>query len=112
MADRHEVRGFGSGERRMERRRAAAELARQQASAEDREEAQQRHLRHMLALRSEENEARNRTIENLKGQLEESVMADRKQRHFSKNTRTSWRPTDPNWVPFRRASRLHGLLRS
>lgn len=78
MADRHETRGWGAGERRMERRRAAADLAREEARASDRSEYWVRTLNYVQATREEETATRQAFRRRLECLLEESEASDRR----------------------------------
>jgi len=87
MADRHLIRGFGAGERRMERRRAQANLAREEASASTHAEAETMHVQHMGGIYSEENLIRDRLVNRLREEVAVSEQQDRQQREVLEHHR-------------------------
>ena len=74
---REATRGWGAGERRMERRQAAAELARETATAAEADESQYMHYEAMQAIRHEEDESKQRKIHMLRHILSETEEAER-----------------------------------
>ena len=63
MANRWETRGQGAGQRRMERRQAEAEVARAQASTEQRQELAVEHQLRLVQLREQFQELRTTNTE-------------------------------------------------
>ena len=77
---RHDVRGYGAGHRRMEKRRLTAEVHREEADAEQMRQRHEEHARDLQALRTRNLEHRAAALEAAKQYVQQTFAEDRQYR--------------------------------